>query len=501
MTGDIMTDLEGNEWTEVDRNIMHEVQAQRVPHTENLTYGELTDLDAPGESDSFTAGFTEERTPQPDVLQDFQSTFGPVPEGTEELVNPEQAAVDAPRSMWEFNPEAAREEYEDHPLPRQQLYHRSYGLIPESIEEPVNPEQEALNARRSRWGLPAEARSAEYEDHPLPRQQTYRRSYAPIPESNEESVNPGQEALNARRSRWGLQAEVRREQYEDPYYPRRPMYQRSFEHASERTEEPIDHEQAALEARRSRWGLQPAAEDQGWEYQESPLTRRPVHRGQEGRQPFHQPVPLPSRERGFIHPSAYASRPPLSYSEEEEEDQPINAQQLERQQARRSFAGSEASPAPLAAPTNKRPSTKAEQNQARARAADLQADLDSKWRDMKEIRNMKANIEKHTKIANGGNIGSPTPSPPPLPKRGKGGRPRKVRAPTPPTRFCLPSDMNPAGYTPGQKEQEEKKRKRLRPVSDLKGHIIGYRTPSPEPERDEEGPPSKRGRGGPRGRP
>lgn len=44
MTGDIMTDLEGNEWTEVDRNIMHEVQAQRVPHTENLTYGELTGM-------------------------------------------------------------------------------------------------------------------------------------------------------------------------------------------------------------------------------------------------------------------------------------------------------------------------------------------------------------------------------------------------------------------------------------------------------------------------
>lgn len=40
----IMTDLEGTEWAEVDQSTMDEARAQRVPHTENLTYGELTGM-------------------------------------------------------------------------------------------------------------------------------------------------------------------------------------------------------------------------------------------------------------------------------------------------------------------------------------------------------------------------------------------------------------------------------------------------------------------------
>lgn len=254
----------------------------------------------------------------------------------------------------------------------------------------------------------------------------------------------------------------------------------------ERTEAPEDPEQAALEVQRNLWSalVGPAVEARrnpwaapvGWSAPVGPVVEDEAGGFED-----------PARPRRRARPSRSAV--PFVVDEEEEEE------------GRRSLLPAGDFLALPAAPAARRPSTREEQLQATARAAELQEELDSQWRDMKTTAAIKAKIAKETKVAEGGDIGSPTPSPPPQRRRGRGGRPRKPRtASPPPRRHRTPPDMDLAGYTPGQKEEEERKRKRPVAVTDVYGNIVGYKSPSTESEEEPPKKKSRRGRGGGRGR-
>ncbi|KAL8932230.1 MAG: hypothetical protein Q9216_006918 [Gyalolechia sp. 2 TL-2023] len=113
------------------------------------------------------------------------------------------------------------------------------------------------------------------------------------------------------------------------------------------------------------------------------------------------------------------------------------------------------SPETYSAPSGstKRRPTEAEKIAARARAAELQEQLDEVWRPRKERADMRSEIERNVKIGKGGSIGSNS-----LPK--KRGRPRGGKPDTRKAYEDSDPDIDSLGYRPGQREREDRQLER-----------------------------------------
>ncbi|KAL8689950.1 MAG: hypothetical protein Q9218_004497 [Villophora microphyllina] len=269
-----------------------------------------------------------------------------------------------------------------------------------------------------------------------------------------------------------------------------------------RAEGTIDTENAALEERRNRWSLHPSvAPSMGDEEEETESRIRPRRRGprsQRGRDVTHLVPPNP-RTRNLAGLDLDEGGRLLSF--------PPGRPQRWPSHTAPGLPGVSESPIGLgacaAATPMKRPSTQADQDEARTRIAELEDDLKSKWHDEKGKKANRQQVRKQMKIVNGGNVGSPTPSlSPPGPPRKKGGRPKKVPQQPPPSRHTRPApEMDVKGYKPGEKEEQERLRRlrKRQPVTDKLGNILGYKTPDSEEEEEEVQPPPakkpRRGRG------